>query len=200
MGRKSIDKERKPLSKKATLWVEELFFILQDKKLNQLTLDEIAASINKSKSTIYTYFKTKEEIYETVILMVLSNLEDTIYEELPENVDIVDLYEELFFKICKGIDGMSIGFLNQIKRFYPNVWAKVYEFTNNVLNTLNLIYVEGMSLGRFNQFNTKLLIAMDEAFIMSIMTDVSRFKEDNLSLENIVNQYFKLRMKALIIA
>lgn len=200
MGRKSIDKERKPLSKKATLWVEELFFILQDKKLNQLTLDEIAASINKSKSTIYTYFKTKEEIYETVILMVLSNLEDTIYEELPENVDIVDLYEELFFKICKGIDGMSIGFLNQIKRFYPNVWAKVYEFTNNVLNTLNLIYVEGMKLGRFNQFNTKLLIAMDEAFIMSIMTDVSRFKEDNLSLENIVNQYFKLRMKALIIA
>ncbi|TCI90131.1 TetR/AcrR family transcriptional regulator [Tenacibaculum sp. M341] len=200
MGRKSIDKERKPLSKKATLWVEELFFILQDKKLNQLTLDEIAASINKSKSTIYTYFKTKEEIYETVILMVLSNLEDAIYEELPENVDIVDLYEELFFKICKGIDGMSIGFLNQIKRFYPNVWAKVYEFTNNVLNTLNLIYVEGMNLGRFNQFNTKLLIAMDEAFIMSIMTDVSRFKEDNLSLENIVNQYFKLRMKALIIA
>lgn len=200
MGRKSIDKERKPLSKKATLWVEELFFILQDKKLNQLTLDEIAASINKSKSTIYTYFKTKEEIYETVILMVLSNLEDAIYEELPENVDIVDLYEELFFKICKGIDGMSIGFLNQIKRFYPNVWAKVYEFTNNVLNTLNLIYVEGMKLGRFNQFNTKLLIAMDEAFIMSIMTDVSRFKEDNLSLENIVNQYFKLRMKALIIA
>ena len=199
MGRKAINKERKRLTPKAELWVKDLFFKLQDKKLNQLTLDEMASLIQKSKSTIYTYFKTKEEIYETVILMVLSDLENAIYEELPQNVDVILLYEEILFKICDGIQGMSIGFLNQIQLFFPDIWLKIHEFTNRILNTLKLIYDNGMSTGKFNVFNVRLLIAMDEVFIMSIMTDVKRFEEDNLSLEDLVNQYFKLRMKALII-
>ncbi len=199
MGRKAINKERKQLTPKAELWVKDLFFKLQDKKLNQLTLDEMASLIQKSKSTIYTYFKTKEEIYETVILMVLSDLENAIYEELPQNVDVILLYEEILFKICDGIQGMSIGFLNQIQLFFPDIWLKIHEFTNRILNTLKLIYDNGMSTGKFNVFNVRLLIAMDEVFIMSIMTDVKRFEEDNLSLEDLVNQYFKLRMKALII-
>lgn len=199
MGRKAINKERKQLTPKAELWVKDLFFKLQDKKLNQLTLDEMASLIQKSKSTIYTYFKTKEEIYETVILMVLSDLENAIYEELPQNVDVILLYEEILFKICDGIQGMSIGFLNQIQLFFPDIWLKIHEFTNRILNTLKLIYDNGMSTEKFNVFNVRLLIAMDEVFIMSIMTDVKRFEEDNLSLEDLVNQYFKLRMKALII-
>ena len=61
MGRKTLVKDIKPLSAKAENWLRELFPKLLDKTLHKLTLDELAHLTNKSKSTLYSYFATKEE-------------------------------------------------------------------------------------------------------------------------------------------
>ena len=197
MGRKALDRERKQLSKKAEAWVKELFYKVQYEKLDKLTLDELAALVQKSKSTIYTYFKTKEEIYATMVGMVLQNLEEVVFDELEDGVDVINIYETILLKISDSIEGISIHFLDEIQTNFPQIWNEIKQVTDRVLSTFSMIYKRGMKTGVFAEFNINLLLAMDNTFIMNIMTDHDSFKDEDLSLKDIVNQYLKLRINAL---
>ncbi|CAL2062477.1 TetR/AcrR family transcriptional regulator [Tenacibaculum sp. 190524A05c] len=197
MGRKALDTERKELSNKAQVWVRELFYKVQNEKLDKLTLDDLAILAQKSKSTIYTYFKTKEEIYATMVAMVLNDLKDVVIEELCDDVDVVSLYEQSLLKISDSIEGISIHFLEEIQTNFPRIWNHIKEVSDGILSTFSLIYKKGMETGVFANFNIALLLAMDNSFIMNIMTDHEHFKEEKLSLKDIVSQYLHLRIKAL---
>ncbi|WP_299623195.1 TetR/AcrR family transcriptional regulator [uncultured Tenacibaculum sp.] len=197
MGRKALDRERKQLSKKAEAWVKELFYKVQYEKLDKLTLDELAVLVQKSKSTIYTYFKTKEEIYATMVGMVLQDLEEVVFDELEDGADVINIYETILLKISDSIEGISIHFLDEIQTNFPQIWNEIKQVTDRVLSTFSLIYKRGMKTGVFADFNINLLLAMDNTFIMNIMTDHDSFKDEDLSLKDIVNQYLKLRINAL---
>lgn len=195
MGRKALEKDRKPLSPKAQLWVRELFPKLQNRSLEKLTLDEIATLINKSKSTIYTYFTTKEEIFDTTVIMILNDLEGAVLKEVPEDRRVKDLYAEVLIQISTGISGMSIQFVEEIKLYYPTVWQTIRSFIDRLIGSFRKLYERGMETGEFKSYNIELLMAMDYHFVLSIMTDSQQFKD--LSLNDLVTQYLDLRIRAL---
>jgi len=197
MGRKALDKSRKPLSKKAESWVRELFLELQDNDLNKLTLDEIAILIGKSKSTIYTYFTTKEEIYRTSVELVLNDLEAAVYTDLPEGASMETIYSQILKHISQNISGISVHFISQIQEHYPVLWQIIDSYIQRLLNTFKAIYEEGMKSDEFEQFNTDLLMAMDNHFVLSIMTDSQRFHQYGLTLNDLVTEYLELRIRAL---
>ena len=197
MGRKALDKARRPLSEKAKTWMRDLLPKLQDKQLDKLTLDQIALLSGRSKSTIYTYFNSKEEIYLTAIQMVLKDLKASIYTEIPKNFSMEESYREILLKISKGISGLSIQFLGEIQTYFPKVWMEVEQFTDQLLLTFRAIYKRGMQSGEFQFFNVELLMAMDSHFVMSIMTDSKRFKHNDITLNDLVVEYLELRIKAL---
>ena len=197
MGRKALDKPRKALSPKVEAWVRELYLNLQDKDLAKLTLDELAVLVNKSKSTIYSYFTTKEEIYRTCLELVLQDMEPAIYVELPEDCTMESLYGNALIKISAGINGMSIHFLSQIQSQFPAVWQVVEAFIDRLIDSFHMIYARGMESGEFHTFNTDLLMAMDRHFVLSIITDTSRFDKHKLSLNDLVTEYLELRIRAL---
>ena len=62
MGRKSIDRSRKNITNKVNKWLEILLLNLQNKDIEKLTIDDFAILSKKSKSTIYSYFQSKEEV------------------------------------------------------------------------------------------------------------------------------------------
>ncbi len=198
MGRKAINKERKKLTIKAELWLQDLFYKLQDKDLDVLTLDEIAELIHISKSTIYTYFRTKEEIYSTIVERILEKLESLTYEKLFKGIDLLREYERLLLNICKIVQHISIHFLENIKLNFPDIWKKVNSCTNKILNTFMLLYKRGMSNGTFNVYNIELLLIMDENFIMNVITNSKAFSKEQLTLNELVNQYLVMRKRALV--
>lgn len=195
MGRKALEKDRKPLSPKAQIWVRELFPKLQNRSLEKLTLDDIASLINKSKSTIYTYFTTKEEIFDTTVIMILNDLEGAVLKEDPKDRSVKDLYAEVLIQISTGISGMSIQFVEEIKLHYPTVWQTIRSFIDRLIGSFKKLYERGMETGEFNSYNIDLLMAMDYHFVLSIMTDSQQFKD--LSLNELVTQYLDLRIRAL---
>lgn len=174
-----------------------LFPKLQDKELDHLTMDEIAQLMGKSKSTIYSYFITKEEIYQTAIQMILQDLEEIIYFELPKGTTMEALYGEIMLKLSKGINGISIHFLHQVQSHFPESWALITQFNNHFLNMLKEIYERGMSTGEFRYFNTDLLMALDDHFVLTIMTDADRFGQKGVTLNDLVTEYLELRILAL---
>lgn len=197
MGRKSIKRDRKPLTDKAKIWVRNLVPLLQNQSLDQLTLDDLAVLMNKSKSTIYSYFSTKEEIYLTAVHLILDDLKYVISKEATEGEDMEQVLRTMLFTISEGIEGLSIGFLEQIKLHHPGVWLIIEEFTIRLLTNLEQIYAKGMKTGTFKSFNISLLTALDRHFVMSIMTNTAHFKDQGLSLNHLVTEYIELRLSAL---
>ena len=110
MGRRSTDKKRKALTERSKVWLRDLLSKLQDKDLSKLTLDEHAAMIGKSKSTIYSYFSTKEEIYISLVHLVLDDIASLGSVEVEEE-DMEAALKMVMIRISKGIEGISIDFL-----------------------------------------------------------------------------------------
>lgn len=197
MGRRSIARERKPLNDKTKKWVLDLLPLLQDKELNRLTLDTIAELAGKSKSTIYSYFSTKEEIYLTATLLVLENLAHAISDDVIEGDDMEKALENMLLQIGQGIEGISIAYLEQLQKHFPDIWKVIDQFTQQVLSQLASIYSRGMKQGTFKSFNVSLLTALDSHFVMSIMTNTASFGEQGLTLKDLVQEYLALRLSAL---
>ncbi len=197
MGRKSKEIERKPLTEKTKLWVRELLLLLQHRSLNNLTMDDLAELIGKSKSTIYSYFSTKEEIYQTAVQLILDDLKEVVSEEVIEGDNMELVYRSILLKISEGIEGLSISFLEQIQMYFPEVWLIIEKFTDKLLTTLERVYKKGMHSGDFKTFNISLLTAMDKHFVMSIMTNSAQFGAQGMSLNDLVTEYLELRIRAL---
>lgn len=68
--------------------------ILQAQKLfmqfgvKKTTMDEIAEACGKAKSTLYHYFKNKEEVFDAVLLKEVSNLRKTVSEKVTKEIGI----------------------------------------------------------------------------------------------------------------
>lgn len=197
MGRKSIDRPRKTLTPKARIWVKEMVLLLQDKDLEHLSLDELAELTGKSKSTIYTYFSTKDDIYQTAVQLILDDMVFIISAEAIEGENMEVVLRNMLLKISEGIEGISIQFLEQIQRHYPEIWLNIKRFTDQLLTNFEIIYNEGMHKGAFRKSNVQLLLALDRHFIMSIMTDAKQFSAQGMSLKDLVKEYLELRLNAL---
>jgi len=197
MGRKSIARERKPLTDKAKKWVKALVPTLQHKSLSSLTLDEIAVLAGKSKSTIYEYFSTKEEIYKAVVQSVLDDIAYVISEEAIQGDDVEEVYRTLLYRLSQGIEGLSLQFMEQIQNHFPEIWKIIEGFAAKVLSNLECLYKKGMEAGVFKTFNISLLMALDNHFVMSIMTNAQPYTSQGMSFHDLVTEYLELRISAL---
>ena len=104
---------------------------------------------------------------------------------------------KILYKISEGIEGISISFLEQIQLNFPEIWTTIQTFTDKLLANFEIIYAEGMADGVFRSVNVQLLLAMDKHFIMSIMTDTNHFKEQGMTLKDLVQEYLELRLHSL---
>lgn len=64
----------------------------------QTTMDDIAKEADYSKSTIYVYFKSKDEIYSNIILENMTLLKETLEQAIKNNRTV----KATFFDICNA--------------------------------------------------------------------------------------------------
>lgn len=70
-----------------------------EKGISQTTMDDIAREADYSKSTVYVYFKGKDEIYNYIILEYIELLKKYIKEALNKSTDFPDGY----FAVCNAL-------------------------------------------------------------------------------------------------
>jgi len=73
--------------------------LFEEKGVAQTTMDEIAKKADYSKSTIYVYFKSKEEIFDCIVLEYFTFLRNGIEEALQNT----KTFPESYFEICNTI-------------------------------------------------------------------------------------------------
>lgn len=197
MGRKSLSKERKQLTKKVSQWLAELLVQLQDEDIQNLTIDDIAKLAGKSKSTIYEYFVSKEEILLAACQTRIDLLSKHIFDSLPESDDPQIAYHYLMEEFSNGISDISISFLQEVKQYYPGVWEVIDDFTNLFIDLLQGLYKKGIEGGYFNPISIELMTNIDKYFVTEVVTNRSMFSDSKYTLSDVVRDYLKLRLGGL---
>ncbi|MDW3648351.1 MAG: TetR/AcrR family transcriptional regulator [Bacteroidia bacterium] len=196
MGRKSTDKERKKLSPKMQAWLKDLLPLIQEKNLKEMSMDELAKIGKKSKSTLYEYFVSKEEILSAAVRLLILNLGGYQLSRKKEAEHIVkDLYT-LIEWIAGGVKHISFSLIGQIKADFPEIWEEVDMYLKGVLKELESLYVQGMEVGAFRKMPVNLLLSLDQYFVMEW---ISQQDNSQLSLEQMIHDYVDIRMKGILI-
>ncbi len=193
MGRKSLNKERLKDPNKTDQWLIRLLPLLQDQDLSNLNMNKLSELMGKSKSTIYQYFRTKDDIIERLVEIKLSEVQESI--TIDKRIeDILETYEHFVLKVCQGLDGISIHFMNQLKQEFPLIWNNVEGFMNQVLSFFEALYQRGIAEGIFKAYPISMLLALDEFFMYQFMIDPKR---SSGPVEALVSHYMNLRMEGL---
>ena len=165
--------------------------------INQTTMDDIAKAADYSKSTIYVYFKSKDEIYHYLILEHFELLKSEMEKALKGNLDfnsgyfaicdtLVDLQEKhpLFFESIMGEIKMP-------KDENDTVLIKIYqvgEEINDILLTFLKTHIES---GRVNLDMSVLQLTLTlQASICAIILMADK-KEAYLNKAGISKNQFK---------
>lgn len=197
MGRKSILKNRKEKNKKVEQWTLAILPKLKTTDLGELTMDDLALLMKKSKSTIYQYFTTKEEIFEYITQVRIDYLY-TYKNQITEEILKLDYRCETLGRILiEGAKDVSSFFLRQLQQHYPTAWKIIEEFLCALLEDLKQFYVLGIENKIFKSISSELLIKLDEYFIRQLITDDNFFDQTEETLESIIRDYMFLKFEGL---
>lgn len=109
--------------------------------LKKTTMDEIAAECGKAKSTLYHYFKNKDEVFESVLDKEFKNLRSMVKEQ----VDSVNTVKE---KIIQYVMHFHTGIINKMNLYrilkYEILDKKVSNVYFNRLIANEIVYMTGI--------------------------------------------------------
>ena len=198
MERKSIDKSRKNINNKVNKWLEILLLNLQNKDIEELTMDDFAILAKKSKSTIYSYFQSKEEILLAACKTKVDALSSSIFNIIEQDLDTLELYELLVKTFAEGTSSISISFLQSVKKSYPTSWSIIEVFTDNYIILLREQYKKGIEKGIFNSISIDLMSQLDKIFVLQVVTNPAIFNDKEYSISELITQYLNLRLTGLL--
>jgi AcrR family transcriptional regulator len=159
MGISERKKREKEQRKTQIVKAGEKLFL--KKGLGNTTMDEIAKACELSKGTLYLYFKSKEELYLTIMLKAMNIL----YEMMKEKSEKIPVPPEKFRAIGEAYleyYNKYPNYFNIITRFVDHnlladkpeikaVLGEIFKANNQVWELITRIIVEGMKKGYFNK-------------------------------------------------
>ena len=149
----SITKTRQKLIEVA----RELF---AHKGLESTTMNDIAAASGRGRRTLYTYFRSKEEIYYAVIEEELERLSEQMDEVLSMNVEPEEKVFTLIYSHLNIIKDTVARNGTLRAEFFRNIWKveKVRKtFDEEERRFLSQVLQEGVDKGRFRIDNVGLM-------------------------------------------
>ncbi len=123
------------------------------KGLENTTMNDIALHSGKGRRTLYTYFKSKEDIYYAVIESELERLSDKMDEVAARKIRPQEKIIELIYTHLNMIKETVIRNGNLRAAFFRNIWMveKVRKnFDEDEIELFRKVYAEGKADGEFD--------------------------------------------------
>lgn len=173
------------VSKTRERFIEVARQLFARKGVENTTMNDIANASDKGRRTIYTYFKSKRDIFNAVIeketAQVLGNLKIIISKPLPANeklIQYVDCRLESMKEIVSRNGSLRAGFFRDVRKVDR---ARKLMLSKEVV-LLRAILNEGVEQGVFNISDTNSFAVIITQIIAGL--DVPYIR-DNLSENNI---------------
>jgi|TARA_B110000495_G_C22995822_1_gene587061 AcrR family transcriptional regulator len=197
MGRKAINKERKPLNTKQQKWLGEVMPYFYKNGVRKPTMDDIAEHLHLSKATIYNYYSSKEDLIHDAMwlkLVELQKFRDLLFDDSVE-------FKERYYKgaqfFTKSLKGMSALYLEDLKNYFPKTWADIDLFREKSVENIKTYYQAGINKEIFRNFNVHMMAEAD-LFFFDMMIDAKFLRKNNITVEVAFDQYFKMKFDGVL--
>lgn len=198
MGRKSIEKDRKTLSKKQQKWLAKTLPFFYKNGILGPTMNEIAEHLDLSKATIYNYYESKDDLVYDSLWLKLKEM-DTFKELLfDENLDYVERYYEGLKFCTKSFAGMTEEYLNDLRNHYPKCWDSVEFYKAKSVENLKLYYQIGIDKGVFRPFNVDVMACYDLAFF-DMMINPAFLIKNKIRIQTAFFEYFNMKFNGILV-
>ncbi|MCR4914735.1 MAG: TetR/AcrR family transcriptional regulator [Prevotella sp.] len=148
------------ISKTRQLLVDVARQLFAKNGLENTTMNDIAQASGKGRRTLYTYFKSKDDIYYAVIETELERLSDKLDEVASRKISPQEKVIELIYTHLSMIRETVVRNGNLRAEFFRNIWMveKVRQaFDHEELELYRRVIKEGCEKGQFNVENEDLL-------------------------------------------
>lgn len=128
--------------------------------LENTTMNDIAVASGKGRRTLYTYFKSKDDIYSAVIASELERLSDKLDEVAAKKIQPQDKIIELIYTHLNMIKETVVRNGNLRAEFFRNIWTveKIRKnFDEDEIELFRKVYAEGKADGEFDIENVELV-------------------------------------------
>jgi len=158
------------------------------------TLDDIANAVRKGKSSLYYYFKSKEDLFQAVIMKEVEILGRELDKVINRNTDPVDkLHDYVLTKLTTfrslanfynalENDVTAIGFIEDIKDRYEQ----------NEIRMIKRILIEGVRKNEFEIYDFNLAAIGITMAIKGLEMPLSAGVYSNINLERSVDIILKI--------
>ena len=173
--------------------------VFKTKGLDHSTMDEIAIEADFGKATLYYYFKSKEEIFNTILVKGWTTLWDGIEDVVIEK----NTPRRKFIKIIKKI----IELINEDRSLYEFLFAAPHssisqdqpepewkQYQSKLINTLHQLIKAGMDKNEFPQIDSQMtLSALGHIFHGMVFLAKDRENITEEEVEELFKQFIKKR-------
>ncbi len=195
MKKTTIEKRRKEI-------FEAALKVFSEKGFDKATLEEVADKVGVSKPAIYLYFKSKEDLFFSMIYDRVKDIEDELNEIIKMQTQAIKKIEALivfkikffkknlsFFKIMHNME-FKIVSLKSAPKFKKKFSNKYKKYINKISNIMQQCIDEGYLKNDDKYFYTfSLLGLINQNIFRFIILDNNDFSED-LS-KKIYNQFLE---------
>mgnify|MGYP003546542876 FL=1 len=149
---------------------DELF---QKNGINKITMEDIAKKVGKGKSTLYYYFKSKEEIFEAIIKsekeMFFTIIQEAIARERSAT-EKIKVFQNMRFDMIREKANLYAILIAETREAMEVqnkcYWRKIYD--EKEINIFRCILEFGSSTGEFRQIGNQELDAISFIFTSSL--------------------------------
>lgn len=134
------NKKDKRIAFNRTNIVEAATGLFAEKGLKETTMDDIAKAAEYSKSTLYVYFKSKDEIYDAIVYGYMQHLRESIEEASR----LAERFEQCYYRICDALVEAYLRYPLYFESLLGHISIDENDLAENEM--LRLIYAEGERL------------------------------------------------------
>jgi AcrR family transcriptional regulator len=197
MGRKAVDKVRTKNPVKRNAMAAELLPQIEGRALEGLTMDDLAAMLNRSKATIYKYFRSREELFDLALTLKLERIQGFIPLMEDKDAPFLDRYFQALDHLSQHLATISNEFLADLRRLFPPLWQRIEMLQQLAGEVLRAYYAEGVQRGLLVDLHPAVLVLSDQ-FLFNALSDPEFLSRNGLSIREAFEEYFKMKFFGLV--
>lgn len=197
MGRKPLEKQRSQNPKKRREIAERLIPALNGESFKDLTMDDIAMRLGKSKATIYKYFKSQEELLDLALSEKLEGIRGFVPILNNQEIPYIQRYREALAHLSVHLEDINASFLADLKKHFKGLWEKINFFQAMASGILRNFYQEGLDKGILENIHPGIMVVSDQ-MLFSALLDPEFLEENQLTTREAFEHYFQMKFFGLV--
>jgi len=162
------------------------------------TMDEIATELRMSKKTIYKFFPSKDDLVMAIANNFMKGMKSKIVPALSSEKNAIEKLEELIKILAKGSEKITIQRMEEIRRYYPNLWDEIDKFrTQMMFGNITKVIDQGKKEGLFIDYPTNIVMNVLVASVRNIVNP-EFILNNNFSIIEAARYAFKIIIGGIV--